>query len=76
MTPTPEYKRRQALAWRIYGVSSGAVVWQTNGTLTRAVELTPLLIDYDDFHPRPPKSGKNVGYMDGHAAGLDSSPTP
>jgi hypothetical protein len=26
-----------------------------------------LLLDYDDFHPRPPKAGKNAVYMDGHA---------
>ena len=49
-------------------VSNGVVVWQTNFDITRGVEATPLLVDYDDFHPRPPKSGKNVVYMDGHAA--------
>lgn len=49
-------------------VSNGVVVWQTNFDVTRGVEATPLLVDYDDFHPRPPKSGKNVVYMDGHAA--------
>ena len=48
-------------------VSNGGVILQTNGSITRGPESTPLLLDYDDFHPRPPKSGKNVVYMDGHA---------
>ena len=29
---------------------------------------TPLLLDYEDFHPRPPLPGKNVVYMDGHSS--------
>ncbi|HYE31485.1 MAG TPA: prepilin-type N-terminal cleavage/methylation domain-containing protein [Methylomirabilota bacterium] len=33
---------------------------------------TPLLLDYDESHPRPPKPGKNVAYMDGHSAALAS----
>jgi prepilin-type N-terminal cleavage/methylation domain-containing protein len=49
-------------------ISNGVVLLQTNFNFTRAVESTPLLIDYDDFHPRPPRSGKNVVYMDGHTA--------
>ena len=48
--------------------SNGVIVWQTNFTLAQAPESAPLLLDYDDFHPRPPKSGKNAVYMDGHAA--------
>jgi prepilin-type N-terminal cleavage/methylation domain-containing protein len=51
-------------------ISNGVTILQTNGSITRAAESTPLLLDYDDFHPRPPKSGKNVVYMDGHATGL------
>jgi prepilin-type N-terminal cleavage/methylation domain-containing protein/prepilin-type processing-associated H-X9-DG protein len=35
---------------------------------------TPLLLDYEDFHPRPPRPGKNVVYMDGHAAGFELPP--
>jgi prepilin-type N-terminal cleavage/methylation domain-containing protein/prepilin-type processing-associated H-X9-DG protein len=31
---------------------------------------TPLLLDYEDFHPRPPRSGKNVVFMDGHVSPL------
>lgn len=40
----------------------------TNFYLTLPPGTTPLLLDYDDFHPRPPKSGKNVVFMDGHVA--------
>ncbi len=36
-------------------------------------QTTPLLLDYEEFHPRPPKSGKNVVYMDNHVAPLDIS---
>jgi len=35
---------------------------------------TPLLLDYEDFHPRPPRPGKNVVYMDGHATGFELPP--
>lgn len=34
-------------------------------------ETTPLFLDYEDFHPRSPKSGKNVVFMDGHVAALE-----
>jgi prepilin-type N-terminal cleavage/methylation domain-containing protein len=56
------------------------VVWisdqgsgQTNGTvqLKFPPATTPLLLDYEDFHPRPPKSGKNVVFMDHHVAPLE-----
>jgi prepilin-type N-terminal cleavage/methylation domain-containing protein/prepilin-type processing-associated H-X9-DG protein len=42
----------------------------TNFVLTFPPGKTPLLLDYDEFHPRPPRPGKNVGFMDGHVAGL------
>jgi len=29
-----------------------------------------MLLDYQPFHPRPPRSGKNAVYMDGHVAPL------
>ena len=35
---------------------------------------TPLLLDYEDFHPRPPRPGKNVVYMDGHVTGFELPP--
>ena len=35
---------------------------------------TPLLLDYDDFHPRPPKPGKNTVYMDGHVSSFELPP--
>jgi prepilin-type N-terminal cleavage/methylation domain-containing protein/prepilin-type processing-associated H-X9-DG protein len=44
----------------------------TNLVLRFPPETTPLLLDYEDFHPRPPKSGKNVAFMDGHVAPLDA----
>ena len=45
----------------------------TNFVLTLPPETTPLLLDYDDFHPRPPKPGKNVVFMDGHVAPLEAT---
>ena len=45
----------------------------TNFVLTFPPGTTPLLLDYEDFHPRAPKSGKNVVFMDGHAAPLEIS---
>ncbi len=55
------------------------LVWQksqgpaqsTNIVLRFPPETTPLLLDYEEFHPRAPKSGKNVVFMDGHVAPLD-----
>ncbi len=46
----------------------------TNRVLRFPPETTPLLLDYEEFHPRPPKFGKNVVFMDGHVAPLDVSP--
>lgn len=40
----------------------------TNFVLFHSPGTTPLLLDYDEFHPRPPRSGKNVVFMDGHVA--------
>ncbi len=54
--------------------STGQLAWSTNWTLLLLPETTPLLLDYEDFHSRPPKSGKNVVYMDNHVAPLDVSP--
>lgn len=53
---------------------TGQVAWSTNRALILPPQTTPLLLDYDDFHSRPPKSGKNVVYMDNHVAPLDVSP--
>ena len=43
----------------------------TNFVLTFPPGTTPLFLDYDHFHPRLPKPGKNVVYMDGHATPLE-----
>jgi prepilin-type N-terminal cleavage/methylation domain-containing protein len=53
---------------------TGEVLSSTNWTLMLPPLTTPLLMDYKDFHPRPPKSGKNVVYMDNHVAPLEVSP--
>lgn len=45
----------------------------TNFFLTFPPGTTPLLLDYDEFHPRPPKFGKNVVFMDGHVAPLEAT---
>lgn len=57
-------------------VSNGVVLWETNFTFAHAAVTTSLLVDYDEFHPRPPKSGRNVVYMDGHAATFAPPPLP
>jgi len=57
------------LVWQ----SNGAPAQSTNMVLRFPPETTPLLLDYEDFHPRDPKSGKNVVFMDGHVAPLDIS---
>ena len=44
---------------------------RTGTNITWSVASTPMLFDYDDFHPRPPKSGKNVVFMDDHVAPLE-----
>ena len=51
------------------GDPSGGV---TNFFLTHLPATTPLLLDYDEVHPRAPKFGKNVVFMDGHVAPLEA----
>lgn len=45
----------------------------TNFVLRLPPGTTPLLLDYDESHPRPPKSGKNVVFMDGHVGPLEAT---
>jgi prepilin-type processing-associated H-X9-DG protein len=52
------------------GDPSGGI---TNFVQTFPPGTTPLLLDYDDSHPRPPKPGKNVAFMDGHVAPLEAT---
>src|SRR5436190_11964169 len=52
------------------GDPSGGI---TNFFLTFPPVTTPVLLDYDEFHPRRPKSGKNVVFMDGHAAAMEAT---
>jgi hypothetical protein len=62
--------------------ANGAPIFSTNWTMVFPPQTTPLLLDYEEFHPRPPKSGKNVVYMDNHVAplavwsGAPSDPLP
>jgi prepilin-type N-terminal cleavage/methylation domain-containing protein/prepilin-type processing-associated H-X9-DG protein len=57
------------------------LVWQGNDGPTHSTNVvqsfppgtTPLLLDYEEFHPRPPKPGKNVVFMDGHVAPLEAT---
>ena len=44
----------------------------TNFSLEFPPTTTPLLYDYEAFHPRPPRSGKNAVFMDGHVESLDA----
>ncbi|MEJ0088756.1 MAG: type II secretion system protein [Limisphaerales bacterium] len=55
------------------GVINGEEVSHTDETkqLLFPPVSTPLLLDYEDFHPRPPKLGKNVVFMDGHVNALN-----
>jgi len=52
------------------GNPSGGI---TNFFLTFPPGTTPLFLDYDGFHRRPPKPGKNVVFMDGHVAPLEAT---
>jgi prepilin-type N-terminal cleavage/methylation domain-containing protein len=58
----------------LLNTNTGQLAWSTNWVLRLPPQTTPLLLDYEDFHPRLPKSGKNVVYMDNHVAPLDASP--
>ncbi len=42
----------------------------TNFVLSFPPGTTPLFLDYDNSHPRAPKPGKNVVFMDGHVGPL------
>ncbi len=48
---------------------SGTNNYQSN--IVRSTSATVMLLDYDDFHPNPPKSGKYGVYMDGHTDPYD-----
>jgi len=45
-------------------------ITDTNVVLSFPPETTPLFLDYEEFHSRPPKLGKNVVFMDGHVTPL------
>lgn len=62
---------RTANAFLVWS-TNGAPVQSTNIVRTFSPETTPLLLDYEEFHLRPRKSGKNVVFMDGHVAPLEA----
>jgi prepilin-type N-terminal cleavage/methylation domain-containing protein/prepilin-type processing-associated H-X9-DG protein len=45
----------------------------TNFVVILPPGTTPLMLDYDDFHPRKPKPGKNIVFMDGHVAPMEGA---
>ena len=55
-------------------IVNGVVSMSNINTLRFPPETTVLLLDYEDFHPRAAKSGKNVVFMDGHVAPLEVAP--
>jgi len=57
------------LAWQ----NKDGLSQSTNKVLLFPPGTTPLFLDYEEFHPRPPKSGKNVAFMDGHIAPLEAT---
>jgi hypothetical protein len=69
MDETSTGNLKYVVIWRDSNGGGG----ETNGTvqLKFPPTTTPLLLDYEDFHPRPPKPGKNVVYMDNHVAPLE-----
>ena len=52
------------------GDRSGGI---TNFFMSFPPETTPLFLDYDDNHPRPPRPGKNIVFMDGHVAAMEAA---
>jgi prepilin-type N-terminal cleavage/methylation domain-containing protein len=72
MDETTSESMNFAVAW---AGPVGDPVIVTNGTIQLTFEpsTTPLLTDYDDFHPRSAASGKNVVFMDDHVTALELS---
>ena len=68
MDETTSENMKFIIAW----AGADGPVQTTNGTIHLTFEpaVTPLLTDYDDFHPRSAASGKNVVFMDGHVTPL------
>jgi prepilin-type N-terminal cleavage/methylation domain-containing protein/prepilin-type processing-associated H-X9-DG protein len=68
--PIDETRSDTAFLYLRRGDPSGGI---TNFVLTLSPDTTPLFLDYDDVHTRPPKPGKNIVYMDGHVAPLEAT---
>jgi prepilin-type N-terminal cleavage/methylation domain-containing protein len=52
-----------------YGKGSFGSTKDGNHSWSATLEFAqiPLLVDFDDFHPRPPQTGRNAVYGDAHA---------
>src|SRR5262249_13397820 len=66
--------QRFGIGIKFITIATNSVV-RTSTNITWSAESTPLLFDYDDFHPRPPRPGKNVVFMDDHVAPLEIIPS-
>ena len=56
----------------ISGNTTNFVPFTLKTNIAYTAASTPLLFDYDNFHPRPPKSGKNAVYMDGRVVPFET----
>jgi prepilin-type N-terminal cleavage/methylation domain-containing protein len=63
----------QPMTAATFTMGNGVISVSNIKTVLFPPQSTVLLLDYEDFHLRPPKSGKNVVYMDDHVAPLDVS---
>ncbi|HVK58288.1 MAG TPA: type II secretion system protein [Candidatus Kapabacteria bacterium] len=68
-----EVRRDHAFLLIRPGDPSGGI---TNFFLAHPPEKLPLFLDYDDFHPGRPKSGKNIVFMDGHVGPMEPGAAP
>jgi len=54
----------------MWGNTTNRVPVNLSTNFSHSAESTPLLFDYDDFHPRSSTSGRNVVFMDDHVTPL------
>jgi prepilin-type N-terminal cleavage/methylation domain-containing protein len=52
---------------------NSAPTWRETNVMF-SVSSTPLLLDYDEFHLGPSKSGRNIVFMDNHVAPMKNIP--
>ncbi len=67
-----ETRNAQVHLVQVFASSDGDVLKsEVNTNLAFPPTSTPLLYDYEENHPRPPRSARNAVFMDGHVAPLD-----